>query len=417
MGGQTKLVKSTEELVLATNDKDVRTITVGADLNEVPPITLLPGQSLGSNFEKRVALNFRENADGVQLSSDNTVRALDLVTSPERRAIWNDWAVEDLGRISLHAVQTVGRVQILAKGKVRRGHIDVDGLDIISADARGEQERPHAYGVYVLQGAFTLWNMKADEDAVLSADLANISVGRYGSPVLGSGVFVGGAGDKGGRLNVQRLETRGVYVDGKIPAGTADQIAGGVFTVFGARVDAVTNHGPVITYGANDMALDNWGVVDRWIAKEKVTTYGPSGIGFVNFGSIRDLRADAPIETFGQGARGFNVYSGTVERAEFDRIVTHADGAVGVQISQPIGTLAVRRGIETFGGEGPSLVKGVVQNLSAIALSIKPGGSAQLIQIDGGLKTHGRNIPPLDQQGAVQRLVIDGGCGGARDEP
>lgn len=417
MGGHTKLVKSTEELVLATNDKDVRNITVGADLNEVPPITLLPGQSLGSSFEKRVALNFRENADGIQLSSNNTVNAVDLITSPERRAIWNEWAVEDLGRISLHAVQTVGRVQILAKGKVRKGHIEVDGLDIVSADARGEQERPHEYGVYVLQGAFTLWNMQADEDTVLTADLANISVGRYGSPVLGSGVFVGGAGDRGGRLNVQRLETRAVYVDGKIPPGTADEIAGGVFTVYGAFVDAVVNHGPVVTYGANDMALDNWGVVDRWAAKEKVTTYGPSGIGFVNFGSIRDLRVEAPIETFGQGARGFNVYSGTVERAEFDRIVTHADGAVGVQISQPIGTLAVRRGIETFGGEGPSLVKGVVQNLSAIALSIKPGGSAQFIQIDGGLKTHGRNILPLEQQGAVQRLVIDGGCGGAREGP
>jgi hypothetical protein len=85
---------------------------------------------------------------------------------------------------------------------------------------------------------------------------------------------------------------------------------------------------------------------------------------------------EAPVETFGQGARGFNVYSGTIDRAEFDRIVTHADGAVGVQISQAIGTMIVRRGIETFGGEGPSLVKGAVQNLSAIALSIKPGGSA-----------------------------------------
>jgi len=417
MDGQTRLARTTEELVRATNDKEVRNIIVGADLNEVPPITLLPGQSFGSSFEKRVALKFRENADGIQLSSNNTVSAIELVTSAERRAIWNDWALEDLGRMGLHAVQTVGRVQILAKGKVRRGHIEVDGLDIVSADARGEQERPHEYGVSVLQGAFTLWNMQADGDAVLTADLANISVGRFGAPVLGSGVFVGGAGDRGGRVNVQRLETKAVYVDGKIPAGTADEIAGGVFTVYGAFVDAVVNHGPVVTYGANDMALDNWGVVDRWTAKEKVTTYGPSGIGFVNFGSIRDLRVEAPIETFGQGARGFNVYSGSVERAEFDRIVTHADGAVGVQISQPIGTLAVRRGVETFGGEGPSLVKGVVQNLSAIALSIKPGGSAQLIQIDGGLKTHGRNILPLEQQGVVQRLLIDGGCSGTRDGP
>ena len=80
------------------------------------------------------------------------------------------------------------------------------------------------------------------------------------------------------------------------------------------------------------MALDNWGKVDRWIPAEKVTTYGPSGIGFVNFGVTREIKLAAPIETFGQGARGFNVYAGTVEKAEFDRIVTHGDGAVGIQI-------------------------------------------------------------------------------------
>jgi hypothetical protein len=416
MHRQTRLVKSTEELVLATNDREIKVIIVGSDLDDVPSIRLLPGQSLRSSSDQSSTLTFRQNTDGLQLSSDNTVSALDLITSPERRAIWNNRDVEDLGRVTLRALRTVGRVQIVAKDKLRKGHVEVDGLDIISADARGEPERPHAYGVYVLQGAFTFWNMQADESAVLTADLANLSVGRFGSPVLGTGVFVGGAGDKGGRLNVHRLETRAVYVDGKIPAGTADQIAGGVFAVYGAYVDTVTNHGPVVTYGANDMALDNWGVVDRWIARDKVTTLGPSGIGFVNFGSIRDLRVEAPIETFGQGARGFNVYSGTVERAEFDRIVTHADGAVGVQISQPIGTMVVQRGIETFGGEGPSLVKGVVQNLSAIALSIKPGGSAQFIKIEGGLKTHGKNIPPLEQHGTVQHLVVGGGCSGAHSD-
>jgi hypothetical protein len=214
---------------------------------------------------------------------------------------------------------------------------------------------------------------------------------------------VSGAGDKGGGLSVRRLETGAVYVDGKIASGTADQIAGGVFIVYGGHVDQVTNHGPMVTYGPNDMVLDNWGVVDRWVAEQKVTTQGPSGIGFVNFGSIRDLRVDAPIETFGRGARGFNVYSGTVERAEFDRIVIHADDAVGVQISQPIGTLIVRRGIETFGGEGPSLVKGVVQNLSAIALSVKHGGAAQIIKIGGGLKTTAKESHHSNRKGVSTR--------------
>ena len=78
------------------------------------------------------------------------------------------------------------------------------------------------------------------------------------------------------------------------------------------------------------MVLDNWGSVGRWIADDKVTSYGPSGIGFVNFGIVDLLQVNAPIETFGQGSRGFNVYTGTVNSAEFERVVTHADGAVGI---------------------------------------------------------------------------------------
>ena len=237
----------------------------------------------------------------------------------------------------------------------------------------------------------------------------DISAGRNGAPVHGSGVFVGGAGDKGGRLNVRRLETRAVYSDGGIPAGTPDCISGGVFVVYGAYVDLVHNRGPVTTYGANDMVLDNWGTVDRWLAEEKITSHGPSGIGFVNFGAINILQINAPIETFGQGARGFNVYTGTVSVAEFERIVTHADGAVGIQISQPVGRIKVRRGVETYGSTGDSLVKGVVVKLSAIGLSVKPGGSARRIDVAGGLITHGEGVNPLELHGAIGSLRIADG--------
>ena len=160
--------------------------------------------------------------------------------------------------------------------------------------------------------------------------------------------------------------------------------------------------------------LDNWGVVDRWVAEEKITSLGPSGIGFVNFGTVTVLQVNAPIETFGQGARGFNVYTGTIRAAEFERIVTHADGAVGVQISQPVGRIGVRRGIETYGGTGGSLVKGVVVKLSAIALSIKPGGSAREIDVAGGLVTHGAGVSPLELHGAIESLQIADVCRGRR---
>jgi hypothetical protein len=153
--------------------------------------------------------------------------------------------------------------------------------------------------------------------------------------------------------------------------------------------------------------------VDRWIAEEKITSHGSSAIGFVNFGTINSLAMNAPIETFGQGARGFNVYSGSVNSADFERIVTHGDGAVGIQISQPVGQIKVRRGIETFGAAGESLVKGVVVELSAIALSVKSGGSARQIDISGGAITHGNGVAPLELRGAIETLRVTDGLAAA----
>ncbi len=403
-----KSVATSDALIAATKDKAVQKITVSGHLTNAQSVQLAPGQSL-CGADKNATITFASGADGVRLSSDNQIHDLRLEAAPDKRAIFNDTTVASLGRIDLRNLTTIGRVQILARGKVHAGHVDVDGLDIIAADARQESERPHGYGVYVLHGAFTLWNMQSDESVVISADLVGLSAGRDGAPVHGSGIFVGGAGDEGGRLNVSRLECGAIYSDGGIAPGTPDQITGGVFTVHGAHVAVVKNHGPVTTYGVNDMVLDNWGVVDLWIAEEKITSHGPSGIGFVNFGTIHELRVTAPIETFGQGARGFNVYTGTVDAADFDRVVTHADGAVGVQISRPMGRLVVRRGIETFGGTGQSLVKGVVMTLSATGLSIKPGGSVREIEIAGGIRTNGAGVAPIENQGAIETLHVAGG--------
>ena len=383
-------------------------------LTNAPSITLSPGQSL-RGADPGSGIMFAEGRDGVHLSTDNRIHSIRLQTSVEKRAIFNDTSVASLGRIEVRGIIATGRAQILARDKVRSGHVDAKDLDIVSADARDETDRPQGYGVAVLQGAFTLWNMQQDTDVTISADLVGLSAGRDGAPVRGCGIFVSGGGDKAGKLSVRRLEPDAVYSDGGIAPGTPDQITGGVFTVYGAHVDVVRNRGPVMTYGVNDIVLDNWGVVDRWTAEAKITSHGPSGIGFVNFGIVHELKVNAPIETFGQGARDFNVYTDTVDLAEFDRITTHADGAEGIQISQPIGRLVVRRGIETFGGTRPSLVKGKVISLSAIGLSIKPGGSAREIEISGGIKTHGAGVAPIEQHGAIESLRVSGGFLAAGD--
>jgi len=398
-------VSTVGELLAAVADTSVRAVSVTTELTGVPSLRLAPGQSLRA-ANSAAALRFSAGEDGLQVSKDNLVEGMELSTSPNRRALFNDTEIEQLGRLVIRNVRTCGLVQLLAKNSVRGGHVEVDQLDILSADCRDEELRPKGFGVEVIPGAFTLWNQQADRDVTITADLVGLSCGRAGAPVRGSGIFVSGAGDAGGRLIARRLETGAVYSDGGIVPGTPDRITGAVFVVSGAFVDRVRNRGPVTTYGANDMVLDNWGAVGEWIAEEKVTSHGPSGIGFVNFGSINVLRANAPVETFGQGARGFNVYAGTVKLAEFDRITTHADGAVGIQISQPVGQIIVRRGIETFGGTGKSLVKGVVVTLSAIALSVKPGGSARKVSVHGGLTTHGAGVSPLELHGSVDSLEI-----------
>ena len=405
---QARKVSSTTELVSAVADEGVREIRVAGALAGVPTLRLAPGQILvGEGDEARVA--FAAGVDGVELSRDNAVKALTLAANADRRVLLNDTSHPTLGRMELQKLQVTGVVQLLAANAVRTGHVEAHGIDIAAADARGYDRRPKGYSVEVLPGAFTLWNQHADPTVTITADLTCLSAGRAGTPVKGSGIFVSGGGDGAGRMDVSRLITGAVFSDGGIAPGTPDRITGGVFVVHGAYVDLVRTCGVVTTYGPNDMVLDNWGTVDRWIAEAKVTSHGPSGIGFVNFGAINQLEVQAPIETFGQGARGFNVYAGTVGSATFDRIVTHADGAVGLQVSQPIGTILVKRGIETFGQAGDSLVKGAVVRLSPIAFSIKPGGAVERAEIRGGLITHGSGIEALELHGRVGELLVKGG--------
>jgi hypothetical protein len=128
----------------------------------------------------------------------------------------------------------------------------------------------------------------------------------------------------------------------------------------------------------------------------------------VNFGTVNSLQVNAPIETFGQGARGFNVYTGTVRMPRSSASSHTATARLAFRsLSRS------RRGIETFGGTGKSLVKGVVMDLSAIALSVRPGGSARAIDIAGGTIAHGKGISPPELHGAIDSLRISDGFAAA----
>ncbi len=391
-----------EALTAGAQDIEVRGVISGS-----PGFTLPPGTSLRGG-----TLQF--GARGVRLTSDNTLEDISILTADEEAAIFNDTEVEDFGTLTLRNVTTRGQIAILAEDRVRAGHVQAEKVHVITADVRGRFHRPHGFGVDALQGGFTLWNRQADPEARLTAELLDISAGSEAEPVYGSGIFVGGHGDRNGRgdggtVDVTVLRTGEVHADGAIPAGTPDLISGGVFVISGATVDVVQSTGPVTTYGQNDMVLDNWGSVGTWTATGAVTSHGPSGIGFVNFGAIDTLDVRAPIVTTGNGARGFNLYDGTLREARFQSIRTTGDGSIGIQISKPMGRLAVDGDVATSGGEGLSLVKGVQMRLKAMALSVTANGSVGALDVGGKLVTAGTNVVTLEVEGRVGEVSVVGG--------
>lgn len=422
-------IASVSELQLATATSTSARLVIRGRILNCPSFRLNPGQELIGAGESPT-IEFSPGVDGVQLTAGNTVRDIALLASPECRAIHNDESVEDLEHLTIECVRAAGQVQILATGRTRTGHVSVRDLDIVSADLRNRQPQAQGFGVHVIQGAFTLWNLR-DTETKLTADLRGISVGRPDRPVLGSGVFVGGAAaNSGGRVEVSKLETGPVFTNGEIVPGTAGLITGGVSVSWGAYVRDLRNCGEVTTYGTNDMILDNWGTVERWVAEKPLTSHGASAIAFVNFGEVGELSVQAPIETFGKGARGFNEYVGSAGTAEFDRIVTHADAGAAIQIAQPVRRLMVHRGIETHGGSGQSLVQGKLVELAAYGISVLPGGDIEELSVDGGIVTRGvikdtsgsgagtgsRPVPTLDLAGRIGALRVSGGIQALGDQ-
>lgn len=351
-----------------------------------------------------------QHSDGIGMSANNSIKNLNIDAPVNHKAIFNTTVKSDLGTFSLENLFLKGQVSIITRVGVEKADIKINNIDIHSADTRHFLEQPQKYGVNVLQGALTIYNMNPKEESILNVELKNVSIGRKNAPVSGSGVFISGFGDKGGRVEISQLHTKNVYTNGKIPLGVADYITGGVFVLFGAHAKEVITDGETITYGVNDMVLDVWGSVENWTSNGPVVSYGPSGVGFVNFGTVKNFTVNAPLQTYGLGARGYNQYDGTVENITFQSIETFGDGSVGIQLSKRIGNLTVKENVTTHGSTGSSLVKGAYIDLPAYALSIKDGGEAKSIHIKGDLISNGDEVITyiLEKGGNSGDLKIEG---------
>lgn len=373
----------------------------------LPPNTELVGRNQEDG--SRPMLMFK-HSDGIGVTADNQLFDLVIHVPTTKRAIFNAGIVQNQGTFTFKRLKLSGQCAFVMSAASRYANVKIADLNIVAADTRSQLEQPQKYGVNVLQGALTIYNMNPDEASLITTELINITVGQAENPVIGSGIFIGGFGDHGGRVKASVLITNGVYSTGKILFGVADLITGAVFIVNGAHAERIVQEGPTVTYGVNDMVLDAWGTVTDWQVNAPVTSYGPSGVGFVNFGEVQKMTIKAPITTYGLGARGYNQYDGTLVQGDFEDITTYGDGSVGVQISKQVGTLAFHGNIETHGDRGNTLVKGQNVKLPAYALSIKNGGQVGRLVVAGNVVTHGPNVISylVDNGGQVNELQING---------
>jgi hypothetical protein len=103
-----KIVITVDELINATNNANISHIVVSGELVNTPTIRLSNGQSLRGE-SKRAAIRFSKGTDGLQISSDNQIHNIHLITTQNKRVVFNDTNVEHLGRIELHGVTTAGK--------------------------------------------------------------------------------------------------------------------------------------------------------------------------------------------------------------------------------------------------------------------------------------------------------------------
>ena len=401
-------INSLLELLASLGNPQPATLELQTSILCPYSITLPSGFSLSGADKEKCILSF-SNSDGIGLTANNEVSNLIIQTNPGNRAIYLLSNFPDLGTLRLKNLTITGQVQILTRTGINKTNLIADNVDVVACDARRYSEQPQKYGVNVYQGAFTVYNYNSDEKSVINATLTNISLGRKGAPVIGSGLFVAGFGDNGGWVLSDNITTGDIYSNGMIPFGQPDMITAAVFILNGAKIKKLAQIGTTTTYGVNDMVLDTWGQVEKWTAEKAITSYGPSGIGFVNFGVVDEFEAKDKIETFGLGARGFNQYDGTVGKATFHSIITNGNGSIGMQFSKPVGSISVSNGVVSHGSEGQTLVKGVIMTLPADGISVKPGGEIKELNISGGITTYGDNVHSYNVEGGVvKQLIIEG---------
>ena len=144
------------------------------------PILLPEGVNLNGQAQENGELPLLsfQHSDGIGVSANNLIKNINIDTPVNHKAIFNTTVKADLGTFNFQNLLVKGQVSIIIRAGVEKATVVIDHVDIHSADARHYLEQPQKYGVNVLQGALTIYNINPDNKSLLSAAVSNLSIGR-----------------------------------------------------------------------------------------------------------------------------------------------------------------------------------------------------------------------------------------------
>ncbi|GGY17562.1 hypothetical protein [Paludibacterium paludis] len=394
------IVTSAAGLQAVVKDSSVDEIIVTVPLEGVKSLCLSPGQTLRSEGEG-IALHFEADQDGIELSSDNTLRDIVLMTGPGKRAIFN---IPDRqpGQLTIGNVTVCGRVELLSRVP-GDGFVAIDGLTIVQADTRDAVAPGTLDGEPVRAAALTLWNGR--EDGRWRGSLADIKIGSEARPVLASGILLGG---EGGGVKLSQLGTGELFCHNEPDARST---GGALLVAAGASIGQWRADGRIESTGERCLAAGNWGDIGTARLSGTLITEGSHAPALSNHGKWRELEVRAPLETRGAFSGGV-LHTGTMTFATLDHVCTQGTGSDGVRIEGHLGHFVLRRGLSTRGGNGEEQTE-APQPSHGIAIG--QDAAVFTLTVEGGIRTASPDCLPLDIRGRVGRLSIDGGLTTGQD--
>lgn len=118
-------------------------------------------------------------SDGLGLTANNSLSDLKINVPVDKRAVFTTYSKENLSTFDLENLSVQGQVSFIFRIGTLNADVRLKDLDIFAADARVYLEQPQKYGVNVLQGALTIYNMNGDDaSVVMCVPKASPSVGK-----------------------------------------------------------------------------------------------------------------------------------------------------------------------------------------------------------------------------------------------